>query len=96
MNHKSRLWRVDVTNILGYQAPSFYVESSNPGTQTREKAEMDAIKLAKDNTALSRYPKTWKITVTHLENMFQLDGRWVQQRAYKLENGRWVKNRPNS
>lgn len=94
MMNKARLWRVDVTNTLGYQAPSFYVESSNPGTQTREKAEVDAIKLAKGITALSRYPESWKVTVTHLENMFQLDGRWVQQKAYKLnERGQWVRNR---
>lgn len=97
MNNKARLWRVDVIHrMLGHQAPSFYVETSNPGSQTREKAEQEAIQLAKEATALSRYPKTWKINVTHLEGMFQIDGRWVPQGVYKLEEGRWVKNRPTS
>lgn len=97
MNTKARLWRVDVIHrTLRYQAPSFYIETVNSGTQLREKAEQEAIQVAHGLTALSRYPKTWKITVTHLEGMFQIDGRWVPQGVYKLEGGRWVKNRKTS
>lgn len=92
--NKVRLWRVDVTNSLGYQAPSFRVETSTDESKLREKAEVEAIKLAKERTALSRFPKTWKITVTHMENYFQIDGKWVPQRVYKLnEQGQWSKNR---
>lgn len=92
--NKIRLWRVDVTNTLGYQAPSFYVESSSSEKHTREKAEVDAIRLAKEKTALSRYPKTWKITVTHMEHLFQIDGRWVPQGVYSLnDRGQWTKKR---
>lgn len=92
--NKVRLWRVDVTNRLGYQAPSFWVETSTHESQTREKTEVVAIRLAKEGTALSRFPKTWKITVTHLENYFQLNERWVRQGDYKLnEQGQWSKKR---
>lgn len=92
--NKARLWRVDVTSIMGYQAPSFWVETETNGNQTREKAEQEAIRLAKEKTALSQFPETWRITVTHLENYFQLNGRWVKQGVYSLnERGQWVKNR---
>lgn len=92
MNTKARLWRVDVTNTLGYQAPSFWVETDTDSNKTREEAEQEAIKLAKEKTSLSRFPKTWKITVNHLENYFQLDGKWVPQGLYKRnERGQWSK-----
>jgi hypothetical protein len=92
--NKARLWRVDVTNILGYQAPSFWIETETHVNLTREKAEQEALKLAKEQTGLGRFPKTWRITVTHLENYFQLNGRWVRQGVYKLnEKGQWSKNR---
>jgi hypothetical protein len=62
-------------------------------SQTREKAEQEALKLAKERTGLSRFPKTWKITVTHMENYFQINGRWVPQGVYKLnERGQWAKS----
>jgi len=93
MNNKQRLWRVEVTNSFGLQAPSFWVETSTPGNKSREEAEQEAIQLAKEYTALSRYPKVWRITVYHLEGMFQLNGKWVPQGIYKLENGTWIKNR---
>ena len=94
MNTKVRLWRVDVSSRLGYQAPSFWVETETNGNQTREKAEQEALRLAKERTGLSRYPETWKITVNHMENFFQINGRWVPQGIYSLnERGQWAKNR---
>jgi hypothetical protein len=94
MNTKARLWRVDVISRLGYQAPSFWVETVTGGKESREKAEQEAIMLAKEKTSLSRYPKTWRITVSHMENYFQIDGKWVPQGVYSLnERGKWVKNR---
>lgn len=91
--NKARLWRVDVTSIWGYQAPSFFLETETNGNQTREKAEQMALQLAKDKTALSRYPKSWRITVEHMENYFQLNGRWVPQGVYSLnDRGQWTKN----
>ena len=94
MNTKARLWRVDVTNRLGYQAPSFWVETETPGNKSREEAEQMAIQIAKEKTSLSRFPKDWRITVNHMENYFQLSGKWVPQGVYSLnERGQWVKNR---
>ncbi len=92
MMNKARLWRVDVTKILGYQAPSFWVETATNASQTREKAEQEALRLAKERTGLSRFPKAWKITVTHMENYFQINGKWVPQGLYRLnERGQWTK-----
>ena len=91
---KSRLWRVDTTHTSGYHAPSFYVETVTPDSKSREKAEEEAIKLAKEKTGLSRFPKSWIISVTHLENKIEIDGRWVRQGDYKMnERGQWQKNR---
>lgn len=95
MNNKQRLWRVEVSNSFGLQAPSFWVETSTPGTQTREVAEQEALQMAKEHTALSRFPEIWYFRVEHLENMFQIDGRWVQRGVYRLKDGIWVKNREN-
>lgn len=93
MNNKQRLWRVEVSNSFGLQAPSFWVETSTPGTKPREVAEQEALQMAKEKTGLSRFPKIWSIRVEHLENMFQIDGKWVPQGLYRLEDGIWVKNR---
>lgn len=72
---KNRLWRVDITHVRGYQAPSFYVETSTPEGQKAEKAELEAIKSAKEKTRLSGFPE-WTIEVIPT-------GR-------KLVNGKWV------
>lgn len=90
---KARLWRVDTQHVAGYHAPSFWIETDTKVTQNREKAEQEALKLAKEKSGLSRFPETWKFTVTHLENYFQIDGRWVKQGVYRMnEKGQWVKN----
>ena len=92
--NKARLWRVDVTNRLGYQAPSFWIETDTRESLIREKVEHLALQIAKGKTALSRFPKDWRITVEHMENYFQLDGRWVPQGVYSLnERGKWIRNR---
>lgn len=96
MNNKTRLWRVQLTSVTGANAPSFWVETSTPGNKDREVAEQEAIQLAKEYTALSRFPKVWRIKVTHLEGLFQVNGRWVPQGVYKLKDGIWVKNREKS
>lgn len=91
---KARLWRVDVTNSLGYQAPSFWIETETKVNESREKAEQVALQVAKEKTGLSRFSKTWKINVTHLENYFQVDGKWVPQGVYSFnERGQKIKNR---
>jgi len=72
---KQRLWRVDITHIRGYQAPTLYVETSTPESQKSEKAELEAIKLVKEKTRLSNFPE-WEIKVTPT-------GR-------KLWNGKWL------
>jgi hypothetical protein len=92
--NKARLWRVDISHMLGYQAPSFLIETETKGNELREKAEQEAIRLARGKSGLGRFPKIWKFTVTHLEGHFQIDGRWVKQGVYRLnERGQWVKNR---
>ena len=91
---KPRLWRVEAQSISGLRAPSFYVETVTPDSKNREKAEQEAIKLAKEKSGLGRFPKTWKFSVVHLEDHFQIDGRWVKQGIYQMnERGQWQKNR---
>jgi len=95
MNFTLRLWRVDITSKAGYQAPSFFIETSARSSWTREKAELEAIKLAKEKSGLGRFPKTWNFKVTHMEDHFLLKSngweKWVRQGAYTLENGKWTK-----
>ena len=96
--NKQRLWRVDITHVRGYQAPSFYVETSTKSSKPREEAELEAIKIAKEKSGLSRFPKSWTFTVTHLENHFLIKTKnwekWAKQGVYSLnDKGNWVKNR---
>ena len=89
---KSRLWRVVITLVSGYQAPSFYLETETPDSKIREIAEEEAIKLAKEKSGLGRFPKTWNFSVVHLEDRFQIDGRWAKQGIYRMnEKGQWQK-----
>jgi len=90
---KRRLWRVVITHRSGCQAPSFWVETSTPKKESREKAEMEAIELAKEKSGLGKY-ETWKFEVIHLENKFFLEtsefSKWVEQGIYsRNEKGRW-------
>jgi len=54
---KLRIWRVVPTNEIGVQAPYFYVETTN---LTREKAEIQARKLANQHSGLSRF-ENWNL-----------------------------------
>lgn len=98
---KKRLWRVVTTHRCGYQAPSFWVETSTLKTKPREVAEIEAIKIAKEKSGLGRFPKSWTFEVIHLEDYFFLEtqgwSKWVKQGVYtRLENGAWAKSRPGS
>ena len=95
--NKQRLWRVVITHVSGYQAPSFYVETTTKSSQNREKAELEAIKLAKEKSGLGRFPKTWVFKVVHLEGHFILKTKnwekWVRQGDYTLSKyGNWERN----
>lgn len=72
---KNRLWRVDITHIRGYQAPSFYIETSMPEGTKPEKVELEALKLAKEKTRLSDFPH-WEIGVVPTGRK-KWDGKWL-------------------
>jgi hypothetical protein len=68
------------------------LETETPDSKIREIAEEEAIKLAKEKSGLGRFPKTWNFSVVHLEDRFQIDGRWVKQGIYRMnERGQWQK-----
>jgi hypothetical protein len=68
------------------------LETETPDSKIREIAEEEAIKLAKEKSGLGRFPKTWNFSVVHLEDRFQIDGRWVKQGIYRMnEKGQWQK-----
>ncbi len=82
MRFKERLWRVRLVHKMDYEAPSFWVETFSPINTTREGAEVEALRLAKEKTRLADFPKSWTIIVTHLENYKFIDGRWVKNRCF--------------
>ncbi len=94
--NKLRLWRVDSQSSSGNQAPSFYIETSTPGSWTREKSEEDAIRIAREESGLGRF-ESWTFSVTHLEDHFKIKSngweKWVKQGVYVLNNGQWTKVR---
>jgi predicted FMN-binding regulatory protein PaiB len=68
------------------------LETETPDSKIREIAEEEAIKLAKEKSGLGRFLKTWNFSVVHLEDRFQIDGRWVKQGIYRMnERGQWQK-----
>jgi len=69
---KNRLWRVDITHIRGYQAPSLYVETT---THERPKAEIEALSLAKEKTRLSDFSE-WTIEVVPTGRKLW-NGKWL-------------------
>lgn len=91
---KLRLWRVDISSQTGCQAPSLYVESTSVAKHNNEQASLVAIKLAKEKSGLSRFPKSWNFTAVHMADHFQLDGRWARRSDYFLQNGKWMRYRP--
>jgi len=95
MNSKLRLWRVDTQHKSGYHAPSFYVETATPSSKTRYESELEAIRVAKEKSGLSRFPESWTFTVTHMHDQFQLKSngweKWTKQGVYRLERGQWTR-----
>jgi len=62
MVSKLRIWRVVPTNQIGVQAPALLVESTHG---VFEKAEKEAIQLAKELSGLSRFDN-WNFVPTKL------------------------------
>jgi hypothetical protein len=71
---KRRLWRVDITHQMGYQAPSLLIETEE---FLKYKAEKEAIKLAKSMTRLSDFD-CWKLTAICTEKRIR-NGKWYTQ-----------------
>lgn len=95
---KKRLWRVDVIHEMDCQAPSFWVETKTNVNKTREEAENEALKIAKEKTRLSDFPKSWNFKLTHLESHVYIETphwkKWVKQGVYRMDsNGVWRKNK---
>jgi hypothetical protein len=67
-----RIWRVVPTSKTGVQAPTFFVETTEEG---REKAEKQAISLAKQRSALSTFD-CWNFNVTKM--------------AVRVKNGKYI------
>ena len=74
MTQKLRIWRVVPTSKTGVQAPSFFVETTE---EEREKAEISAIKFAKEKSGLSRYD-CWTFKLTKLSLRKDKFGRYVK------------------
>lgn len=66
------LWQVDSTHQMGYQAPTYFVEtmyevvSSKSKRENLDREEKIALDLARQKSRLSEYPNKWIITVTKL------------------------------
>jgi len=67
---KLRLWRVDISSQTGCQAPSLYVETTSVAKHNNEQASLEAIKLAKEKSGLSRFPEAWNFTAVHMSGTF--------------------------
>ncbi len=60
LKQRRRLWRAQFVHRDGYTAPRFYVETLLPDY---EKAKVEAIKAAKDQSRLGDFPKSWSVKV---------------------------------
>lgn len=64
------LWKVDSTHQMGYQAPTYFVEtmyetvSSISKRENIERENKQALELAKEKSRLNDFPNKWEITVT--------------------------------
>ena len=56
-NNNRPLWRVVPIHRSGYSAPHYWVEA---------KTKKEAIKLAKEKSRLSDFPKSWSFDLTAL------------------------------
>ena len=68
------IWKVESTHKMGYQAPTYYVETSYEAVSSRSKHEnlererKVAVELAKSRSRFTDYPETWTITVTKVHS----------------------------
>jgi len=76
MISKLRIWRVVPTSETGAQAPSYFVETQDNGL---EKSELSAIKLAKENSVLSKFDN-WYFQVTKVNKKKDRFGRYFPNR----------------
>lgn len=82
---KCRLWRVELTHEMGYQAPYLLVETTE---HLKYKAEMQALELAKEQTRLSDFD-CWTLTAYCTGKKLR-NGKWwseaeIQAHQEKLE-----------
>jgi hypothetical protein len=75
---KSRLWRVDISHIRGYQAPHIMVETS---AYLRYDAEVEALQLAKGRTELSKFD-CWNFTATKVDRKL-FNGKWLTPQEFE-------------
>jgi hypothetical protein len=81
---KLRLWRVDCTSNLGYNAPSKFIVSEGDRLW---KAEQMAIEEAQASSRLKDFPKTWTFTATLMDREF-LNGKWYTLHDYSLKTSK--------
>lgn len=80
---KCRLWRVDITHIAGYQAPSLLIETYE---MLKYKAEEEAIIIAKQKTRLASF-ECWTFTA-YCTGKKMRNGKWLtgaEIEAYRLK-----------
>jgi hypothetical protein len=70
---KCRLWRVDITHIAGYQAPSLLIETTEV---LKYKAEEEAIQIAKTKSRLNDFPESWSFT-SYCTGKKLRNGKWL-------------------
>jgi hypothetical protein len=74
METKLRIWRVVPTDKIGVQAPTYFVETQEVKL---EKAEVEAMRLAKSKSALSKFDG-WKFNLTKEEKRKDRFGRYIR------------------
>jgi len=66
-NQQIRLWRVDWVHTSGIRAPHYWVEAKvgrKLGRIDEKESRRNAIKVAKEKSRLSDFPKTWYCQIT--------------------------------
>jgi len=75
-----KLWKVVLTNKIGAQAPSYFVETEYVAIKTKKASDnkeaeyLMALKEAKKRTRLSDFPESWTIDVVDTKR------RWNSER----------------
>jgi len=68
---KRRLWRVDFTHQMGYQAPYLMIETTQ---ELKYKAELQALELAEERSRLADFD-CWTLSAT-CTGKKQRNGKW--------------------